>query len=117
MAEIKTRAKFGDNKQGKHSQATADNAQGLDVKEQAISNNEVSKPDAKNQLEIKDKPAHQSAQAHLNLPAKPETKSKRVVLLMKPSVYDKLKVIADSQHRSFNDVANALCELYISQAD
>ncbi|MBQ3377129.1 MAG: hypothetical protein IJG62_02545 [Synergistaceae bacterium] len=120
MAEIKTRAKFGSNKHGTQSQATADKAPERDVKEQATSNNEVNdtgKPDAHTQLEVNNKTAHQSAQADLILPAKPETKSKRVVLLMKPSVYDKLKTKAYSQRRSINNVVNALCELYISQAE
>ncbi len=59
MAEIQTRAKFGDKKQVKLSQTTADNAPELDVKEQSTSN-EVNKPDAQNQREMKDTPERKS---------------------------------------------------------
>lgn len=96
MTEIKTRAKFGSNKQETQSQTTADNAP---------------------ELEVNDTPAHHNEQANLNLRPKPETKSKRVALLMKESVYNKLKGRAKQQARSVNDLVNALVEAYLSQPD
>ena len=58
---------------------------------------------------------HQGGQNNFILPPKRETKSKRAILLIRPSVYDKLKIAAAKQGRSFNDLANSLFELYISQ--
>ncbi|MBQ4418880.1 MAG: hypothetical protein II870_04520 [Synergistaceae bacterium] len=131
MPEIKTRAKFGSNKQETQSQTTADNAPELDVNEQATSNNEFSntdtsaavsqnntaKPNAQTQPEVNDTPAHHNEQANLNLRPKPEVKSKRVALLMKESIYKQLKGRASLQARSVNDLVNALVEAYLSQPD
>jgi len=118
MTEIKTRAKFGSNKQETQSKTTADNALELDVNEQATSN-EVSNTDtsaAVSQHE-QDTPAHHNEQANLNLRPKPEVKSKRVALLMKGSIYKQLKGRAAQQARSVNDLMNALVEAYLSQPD
>ena len=119
MLNIATRAKFGDKTQDNELQATADNAQGLDVKEQATSNevSNTAKPDALNQHDTKDIPAHQAKHADLNLRPKAEIKSRRVALLMKESIYKQLKGRARSQARSVNDLVNALVEAYLSQPD
>ena len=50
-----------------------------------------------------------------DLPPKRETRSRRIILLLRPSVYDKFRLAAAKQGRSFNDLANSLFELYISQ--
>ena len=59
--------------------------------------------------------AHQDSKDNFILPPKRETRSKRAILLIRPSVYDKLKISAAKQGRSFNDLANSLFELYLSQ--
>jgi len=137
MVEIKTRAKFGSNKQGTQSQATADKAPELDVKEQATSNNEVSntgkpeavsqndeaKPDAQTQLEVNDKPAHQNASSTYNLSLKleprkkSETKTRRVQAVFKPSTYERLAALAKRNDYSINDLLNKLVEAYLSQQE
>ncbi|MBQ3376811.1 MAG: hypothetical protein IJG62_00920, partial [Synergistaceae bacterium] len=43
--------------------------------------------------------------------------SKRVALLMKESIYNRLKGRAKQQARSVNDLVNALVEAYLSQPD
>jgi hypothetical protein len=39
-----------------------------------------------------------------------ETKNKRVQLLMKPSIYAKIKTMADSENRSVNDMIHLILE-------
>ena len=75
----------------------------------------INKPAADIPLKAEDTVAHQDGQGIFILPPKRETKSKRAILLIRPSVYDKLKIAAAKQGRSFNDLANSLFELYISQ--
>ena len=48
-------------------------------------------------------------------PPRKETKSKRVNLLVRPSVYDKLKVIAAASGVSVNDYINTVMERIVSQ--
>ncbi|MBR0097035.1 MAG: hypothetical protein IJP88_07625, partial [Synergistaceae bacterium] len=72
---------------------------------------------AQTQPEVNNTPAHHNEQANLNLRPKPEVKSKRVALLMKESIYNRLKSRAKQQARSVNDLVNALVEAYLSQPD
>lgn len=42
-----------------------------------------------------------------------ETRSKRLGLLMQPSIFDRLKEIADENHTSVNEVANEAIKRYV----
>lgn len=44
-----------------------------------------------------------------------EAKTRRVQLLMKPSVYDVIKRQADARGYSFNDYVNTILEIYAEQ--
>ena len=48
-------------------------------------------------------------------PIYPETRSKRLQLLLTPSLHDNLKKIAQSENRSLNDLINSILESYLNK--
>ena len=48
------------------------------------------------------------------LPAKRERRSKRLLLMIRPSIYEQLKADAAKQNRTLNDLLNCLCETYLN---
>lgn len=44
-----------------------------------------------------------------------ETKSKRIQVLIRPSVWERLQKIAYMERHSFNDLLNEICERYAEQ--
>ena len=48
-------------------------------------------------------------------PAKPETKSKRLNLLLRPSIYEELKEISHENYTSINNMINEILEQYIKE--
>ncbi len=62
------------------------------------------------------------SQPKQGVPMKPnplylETKSRRLQLLVKPSIYIKIKAIATAQDKSLNDLINTILEQYIEREE
>lgn len=61
-------------------------------------------------------PYSEDPQPTIIAPSRPsrrtETKSKRMQILIKPSLYDKLRRIADAEGTSMNDIINSIIEGY-----
>lgn len=68
-------------------------------------------------FDIKPQPEPVKAEIYDTTPPPPrkETKSKRVNLLVRPSVYDKLKVIAAASGVSVNDYINTVMERIVAE--
>lgn len=55
----------------------------------------------------------QTAQPHILVNKKEETKTKRMQLLMRPSTYNKLKSACDEAEISVNEGINQIIEMYL----
>ena len=61
--------------------------------------------------------AQQITESQKAKPIYPETRSKRLQLLLTPSLHDNLKKIAQTENRSLNDLINCILEAYLKNLD
>ena len=62
-------------------------------------------------------PSQDQADAEVAIKRRPESRSRRVQLLMKPSVHAQLMARAEDCGTSLNDLVNTVLEAYISGAE